>query len=254
MALYLWYKPPSDPHQTRAKNSMHSVIPCLLQVTVELKNDLAISGTLHSVDQYLNIKLTNVHVINETKYPHMVSLIYPNFDPQQVFSYQSCSMSQKLNMQYVRLLCHLPLASTFTLRKLSVSGLAWCCSGFVYLQSSRMLLCAAFRQELLHPRIGRALCPGAKLKDCFLCVTCTLIRRPTAFQNHMKMSPFRAPSIIPAAQSCLLQYFTNTAPSFLAPSLLAINGDAKYFVRTGSWDLVPLLWELMCSACAAAGK
>jgi U6 snRNA-associated Sm-like protein LSm2 len=42
-------------------------------VTVELKNDLAITGTLHSVDQYLNIKLTNTHVQNETKYPHMVS-------------------------------------------------------------------------------------------------------------------------------------------------------------------------------------
>ena len=35
------------------------------QVTVELKNDLAITGTLHSVDQYLNIKLNNVHVVNE---------------------------------------------------------------------------------------------------------------------------------------------------------------------------------------------
>ena len=45
----------------------------VLQVTVELKNDLAITGTLHSVDQYLNIKLTNTHVQNETKYPHMVS-------------------------------------------------------------------------------------------------------------------------------------------------------------------------------------
>jgi small nuclear ribonucleoprotein (snRNP)-like protein len=44
-----------------------------VQVTVELKNDLAITGTLHSVDQYLNIKLTNTHVQNETKYPHMVS-------------------------------------------------------------------------------------------------------------------------------------------------------------------------------------
>lgn len=44
----------------------------ILQVTVELKNDLAITGTLHSVDQYLNIKLTNTHVQNETKYPHMV--------------------------------------------------------------------------------------------------------------------------------------------------------------------------------------
>lgn len=39
---------------------------------MELKNDLAISGTLHSVDQYLNVKLNNVRVINEQKYPHMV--------------------------------------------------------------------------------------------------------------------------------------------------------------------------------------
>ena len=45
------------------------------EVTVELKNDLAMKGTLHSVDQYLNIKLNNVHVVNEQKYPHMVSLM-----------------------------------------------------------------------------------------------------------------------------------------------------------------------------------
>ncbi len=44
----------------------------LHQVTVELKNDLCISGALHSVDQYLNIKLTNTRVHNEQKYPHMV--------------------------------------------------------------------------------------------------------------------------------------------------------------------------------------
>ena len=43
------------------------------EVTVELKNDLAITGTLHSVDQYLNVKLNNVKVVNEAKYPHMVS-------------------------------------------------------------------------------------------------------------------------------------------------------------------------------------
>lgn len=43
------------------------------QVVVELKNDLAIGGTLHSVDQFLNVKLINTHVINESKYPHMVS-------------------------------------------------------------------------------------------------------------------------------------------------------------------------------------
>lgn len=42
------------------------------EVTVELKNDLAIRGTLHSVDQYLNIKLENTRVVDEDKYPHMV--------------------------------------------------------------------------------------------------------------------------------------------------------------------------------------
>jgi len=44
------------------------------EVTVELKNDLVISGILHSVDQYLNIKLQNTRVENEQKYPHMLSV------------------------------------------------------------------------------------------------------------------------------------------------------------------------------------
>ncbi|XP_056170514.1 sm-like protein LSM2 isoform X1 [Syzygium oleosum] len=43
------------------------------EVTVELKNDLAIRGTLHSVDQYLNIKLENTRVVDQDKYPHMKS-------------------------------------------------------------------------------------------------------------------------------------------------------------------------------------
>lgn len=42
------------------------------EVTVELKNDLAIAGTLHSVDQYLNIKLENTRVVDQDKHPHMV--------------------------------------------------------------------------------------------------------------------------------------------------------------------------------------
>lgn len=44
------------------------------EVIVELKNDLAISGILHSVDQYLNIKLENTRVVDDTKYPHMLSV------------------------------------------------------------------------------------------------------------------------------------------------------------------------------------
>lgn len=44
------------------------------EVTVELKNDLAITGTLHSVDQYLNVKLNNIKIANPEQYPHMASV------------------------------------------------------------------------------------------------------------------------------------------------------------------------------------
>jgi len=43
-------------------------------LTVELKNDLVISGQLHSVDQYLNIKLIHISVLNSEKYPHLQSV------------------------------------------------------------------------------------------------------------------------------------------------------------------------------------
>jgi len=42
------------------------------EVTVELKNDIQIRGTLKSVDQYLNIKLDDITVVEEVKYPHLV--------------------------------------------------------------------------------------------------------------------------------------------------------------------------------------
>ncbi|KAI5809934.1 hypothetical protein DFH27DRAFT_537014 [Peziza echinospora] len=41
------------------------------EVTIELKNDLSIRGTLKSVDQFLNIKLDDITVIEEGKYPHL---------------------------------------------------------------------------------------------------------------------------------------------------------------------------------------
>ncbi|CAO3668839.1 unnamed protein product [Umbelopsis ramanniana] len=43
-------------------------------VTIELKNDLAITGTLVSVDQFLNIKLDNIKVVDEARYPHMITV------------------------------------------------------------------------------------------------------------------------------------------------------------------------------------
>lgn len=39
---------------------------------MELKNDLMIEGTLYAVDQFLNLKLRDIKVKDEDKYPHMV--------------------------------------------------------------------------------------------------------------------------------------------------------------------------------------
>ncbi|EFQ35242.1 LSM domain-containing protein [Colletotrichum graminicola] len=44
------------------------------EVTVELKNDIQIRGVLKSVDQYLNIKLEEISVVEELKYPHLSSV------------------------------------------------------------------------------------------------------------------------------------------------------------------------------------
>ncbi|PVU96924.1 hypothetical protein BB559_002196, partial [Furculomyces boomerangus] len=41
-------------------------------VTVDLKNDLSIEGVLVSVDQFLNIRLDDIKVMNVEKYPHMM--------------------------------------------------------------------------------------------------------------------------------------------------------------------------------------
>lgn len=44
------------------------------RITVELKNDLCINGILHSVDQYLNIKLNHVDVVDADAHPHLKSV------------------------------------------------------------------------------------------------------------------------------------------------------------------------------------
>ena len=45
------------------------------EVAVELKNDVVVTGTLVSVDQYLNVKLTNVNVVDTERYPQLVRAI-----------------------------------------------------------------------------------------------------------------------------------------------------------------------------------
>lgn len=44
------------------------------KVVVELKNDVKIQGDLEAVDQFLNIKLKNVKVLDEKNYPHLAAL------------------------------------------------------------------------------------------------------------------------------------------------------------------------------------
>ena len=67
---------PPPPAPRLARRLFYSYFKTLVgkNVTVELKNDLAISGTLVSVDQYLNIKLENTAVVDEERYPHMKSV------------------------------------------------------------------------------------------------------------------------------------------------------------------------------------
>lgn len=44
------------------------------EIAVELKNDVVLRGTLHSVDQYLNVKLLQVTVVDTEKYPQLTTL------------------------------------------------------------------------------------------------------------------------------------------------------------------------------------
>ena len=44
------------------------------EVYVELKNNICIVGILHSIDQFLNVKLTDISVPDPAKYPHMLTV------------------------------------------------------------------------------------------------------------------------------------------------------------------------------------
>ena len=44
------------------------------EVAVEMKNDVVLTGTLVSVDQYLNVKLSNVNVVDTDRFPQLVRI------------------------------------------------------------------------------------------------------------------------------------------------------------------------------------
>lgn len=41
---------------------------------MELKNDLSIKGTLSTVDQFLNMKLLEIDVVDKETFPHMIGV------------------------------------------------------------------------------------------------------------------------------------------------------------------------------------
>ena len=44
------------------------------EVAIELKNDVVITGILLSVDQYLNVKLNLITIVNKEKYPQLSAM------------------------------------------------------------------------------------------------------------------------------------------------------------------------------------
>lgn len=44
------------------------------EVCVEMKNDVVLTGTLLSVDQYLNVKLANVNVVDSVAHPQLSAM------------------------------------------------------------------------------------------------------------------------------------------------------------------------------------
>lgn len=78
VALCLTIKMKDSPASLPDRLTWRSFFKTLIdhEVTVELKNDIQIRGTLKSVDQYLNIKLDDISVVEELKYPHLVSISF----------------------------------------------------------------------------------------------------------------------------------------------------------------------------------
>ncbi|OMP87605.1 U6 snRNA-associated Sm-like protein LSm2 [Diplodia seriata] len=71
-----WRSPSTVWDKIQKKDRRNNFFKTLVdhEVTVELKNDISIRGTLKSVDQFLNIKLDDIHVVEELKYPHLSSV------------------------------------------------------------------------------------------------------------------------------------------------------------------------------------
>eukprot|EP01130_Rhizamoeba_saxonica_P011655 TRINITY_DN4851_c0_g2_i1.p1 TRINITY_DN4851_c0_g2~~TRINITY_DN4851_c0_g2_i1.p1 ORF type:complete len:105 (-),score=19.24 TRINITY_DN4851_c0_g2_i1:46-360(-) len=63
-------------HRRKKQMIFFSLFKTLIghKIVVELKNDMVIEGILVAADQFLNLKLGEINVVNQEKYPHMMSV------------------------------------------------------------------------------------------------------------------------------------------------------------------------------------
>lgn len=80
------------------------------EVAVEMKNDVVLTGTLVSVDQYLNVKLSNVYVVDTDRYPQLVRKI----DTDRKFNFAKCSCSFDYLITRIFELLHFLIPFLFT--------------------------------------------------------------------------------------------------------------------------------------------
>ncbi|TKY62481.1 Sm protein LSM2 [Spatholobus suberectus] len=107
------------------------------EVTVELKNDLAIRGTLHSVDQYLNIKLENTRVVDQDK---------STLKFQSCFGYFKFMLNVKAKRTYYSdILLHLHLNTVGQEIEMVIT----------FVDCWKL---GTFRKKLLHQRVGSEIC------------------------------------------------------------------------------------------------
>ena len=113
---------------------------------MELKNDVALTGTLHSVDQYLNIKLNDVNVVDAEKYPQLVRRKFQGdgADPSCLTARCLRAAPRRARRPPAARQPALPHAHSPSLR---------CCRP----RTRPLPPPTAFDQELLYPRIGGAL-------------------------------------------------------------------------------------------------
>ena len=135
------------------------------EVVVELKNDVALRGILQSVDQYLNIKLDNVSVVDADAYPQLVRRVLST--QKVVLAELRCArFPWSAGVYMLRSSAPAPPVYALIARRRPPSPPPryatppWSRSLTTPPPALPAARIAALAEELLHPRLGGAICAG----------------------------------------------------------------------------------------------